>query len=246
MTANPKRLALALACCGVAWPALAQEPAPAPGQASGEELLALDRSQLRSEIRSRFDAAVALTRDPAVVSADNPRYIWASEAKVQCGIALGYLKSGYKDPISIPKCANAAIWMNRQPEYPAVAPPPPQQVYVPPEICNQPIAGTVFFEWNSAVPQPDAGQTIAYVANTMQACGRKALAVTGHADRSGPDSYNQSLSVSRASAVADMLANAGIDRNTLSVEGRGEREPRVPTPDGVRNPQNRRVEITAK
>jgi OOP family OmpA-OmpF porin len=239
MTAISKRLALALAVCGAASPALAE------AQNGGGELVVLGRDQLHGELRTRYDAALAMTHDPAIVAADDTRYLWASEAKVQCGIALGYLRSGHKDPISIGKCVNAAVWMNHQPAPPAPMPASGPST-VTPEICRQSIAGTVFFDWDSAVPNADAGQTVAYVANTLQACGRAGLDVTGHADRSGPDSHNDPLSLRRANAVAGMLTSAGVPAAILTIGGRGEHQPRVPTADGVRDPQNRRVEITAK
>lgn len=229
MKLNARRLVLALALAGAASPALAQE------QTAGGDLMALERDQLMSELESRYNAALALTRDPAVVSANNTRYIWASEAKAQCGIAVGYLKSGYKDPISVGKCVSAAEWMNRVPPVAEVA---------PPTICTQPNA--VFFDWDSAIPPAEAGQTAAFIANNVQACRWTAFEIVGHADRSGSDSYNEDLSLRRANAVANMLASAGVSGSALTVSARGEREPRVPTADGVREPQNRRVEITAR
>lgn len=120
MTHMPLRLLLALACGSATSPASAQEQAPTelpqPSQvrSAGQELAALDRRQLYGEIETRFQQAVALSADPAVVAADSARYIWAVEAKIQCGIALGYLKSGHKDPISLGKCADFAAGMNGQ------------------------------------------------------------------------------------------------------------------------------------
>jgi outer membrane protein OmpA-like peptidoglycan-associated protein len=67
--------------------------------------------------------------------------------------------------------------------------------------------------------------------------------VTGHADRSGSDAYNMALSLRRANAVKDQLVREGIAANQIVVVGRGESQPLVPTADGVREPQNRRVEI---
>ena len=77
-----------------------------------DALMAMDMSSLKGEIQMRFDAALAATHEPTVVSADDSRHIWASEAKAQCGIALGYLKSSTKDPVSIGKCARAYALMN--------------------------------------------------------------------------------------------------------------------------------------
>jgi OmpA-OmpF porin, OOP family len=68
--------------------------------------------------------------------------------------------------------------------------------------------------------------------------------IAGHADRSGTDAYNLALSEQRAQNVARALAARGVPASALDVQGFGESRPRIPTADGVREPQNRRVEIT--
>ena len=79
------------------------------------------------------------------------------------------------------------------------------------------------------------------------ACGDFDAAVLGFADASGgSDAYNDALSLRRANAVSAALAGSGVASGAMSVGGKGESEPRVPTPDGERNPTNRRVEITAR
>lgn len=231
-------IALALAAAGAAalWPALA---AAQPG----EDLAAMGKGQLRAELLTRHDAAVAAMA--ATVGANDPRYIWAMQAKAQCGIALGFLKSGTRDPVSIGKCAEAHARMQAA----ATAPRPQmgQQIStVTPEICRQPILGTVFFDWDSAVVPESAQQTVDFIVNNMGACGWGAVNVTGHTDRSGSDAYNDGLSLRRANAVAAALTQAGLAGGSAMVAGKGESEPRVPTPDGERNPTNRRVEITAR
>ena len=243
MTIQHRRASLILLLAGAAWaaPAVAQS---STGSAGGDELMGLGKGELRTELLRRHDAGVAMTQDAGVVGANDTRYIWASEAKAQCGIALGWLKSGTRDPISIGKCADAYARMQAQPMAPMMPPQPTSTVTA--EICRQPIAGTVFFEFDSAVPPGDANQTIAFIANNMRPCGWAGLVVTGHTDRSGSDQYNDSLSARRANAVAGLLSGAGIGGGLLTVAGRGEAEPRVPTPDGERNPTNRRVEITVK
>ena len=69
------------------------------------------------------------------------------------------------------------------------------------------------------------------------------IGVTGHTDRAGSDAYNMALSLRRANAVKDQLVREGIPAAGITVVGRGESQPLVPTADGVREPQNRRVEI---
>jgi outer membrane protein OmpA-like peptidoglycan-associated protein len=69
------------------------------------------------------------------------------------------------------------------------------------------------------------------------------IQVTGYTDASGSVGYNQRLSERRANAVADALTRLGVARSDMMVSGRGKNDQRVPTADGVREPQNRRVEI---
>ncbi|WP_335306728.1 OmpA family protein [Sphingomonas adhaesiva] len=70
------------------------------------------------------------------------------------------------------------------------------------------------------------------------------MAVVGHADRSGSAGFNQRLSQRRAEAVAAALVAEGMPRSAVSVRAVGERDPAVPTADGVREPANRRVAIS--
>ena len=217
---------------------------PAGAQETAQNLMSLDIGSLRSAIQQRYDTALAVTLDPTVVNANDPRYTWASEAKVQCGIALGFLKSSTRDETSIAKCAMASDMMSLRPPPP---PPPPQRTStVPQEVCAQRVPGMVFFEFDSAVPSAEADQTIQFVAQNAAPCGWTGFDVVGHTDRAGSNAYNQGLSRERAMAVADRMASLGISRSAMTIDARGEEEPRVPTEDGVRNPQNRRVEISVK
>ena len=78
-----------------------------------------------------------------------------------------------------------------------------------------------------------------------QVSGKQAatLTVIGHADRSGSPKYNQGLSQRRANTVKGALVAEGIPGGSISTSAKGESEPLVPTADGVREPQNRRVHI---
>jgi outer membrane protein OmpA-like peptidoglycan-associated protein len=76
--------------------------------------------------------------------------------------------------------------------------------------------------------------------------GVSRITITGHADRSGPDAYNMALSQRRANAVRDALVRDGVPGNRITTVARGETQPLVPTPDGVREPQNRRAELVVQ
>jgi len=72
------------------------------------------------------------------------------------------------------------------------------------------------------------------------------ILVIGHTDRVGNDEENDRLSRMRAERVKGDLVAQGIPANRILASGRGEREPIVPTADGVDEPRNRRVEINVR
>jgi outer membrane protein OmpA-like peptidoglycan-associated protein len=123
-------------------------------------------------------------------------------------------------------------------------PPPPTPVAVPAPAPAAPVqVFLVFFDWDRAEITPAGMDIVRQAANAYKAGGSVRIQVTGYTDLSGSPGYNQRLSVRRANNVANALANMGVARSDMAVSGRGENDPRVPTAQGVREPQNRRVEI---
>jgi OmpA-OmpF porin, OOP family len=118
----------------------------------------------------------------------------------------------------------------------------------PPCLSLMPYTYVVAFDFDSARINEDGRNVIGEAAAKAMATSHGhlediAISVTGHADRVGPDDYNLSLSLRRAEAVRDALLDAGIPAIAITIARRGEDEPLVPTPDGVPEPANRRVEI---
>ncbi len=101
----------------------------------------------------------------------------------------------------------------------------------------------VFFNWDSSVITETARQVISQAAEVIRNNRITRILAIGHADKSGSAAYNVGLSERRAVAVEAALAAQGVPAGNVEVEWRGESDPLVVTPDGVRNPQNRRVEI---
>ena len=114
---------------------------------------------------------------------------------------------------------------------PAAPPPPAQKVFL------------VFFDWDKYNITAEGERIIELAAQQYKAGGSVKLQVTGYTDTTGSYGYNQRLSERRANAVAGRLAALGVARSDMSVAGRSFNDLRVPTPPGVREPQNRRVEI---
>lgn len=104
----------------------------------------------------------------------------------------------------------------------------------------------VFFDWDRATLTDRARQIIGEAAAASRSAPTTRIEVAGHADRSGTPQYNQRLSQRRADAVAAELERQGVSRAAMVIQAFGETRPLVPTADGVREPQNRRVEIVLR
>ncbi|KLE35975.1 hypothetical protein AAW00_00010 [Aurantiacibacter luteus] len=223
---------------------------PATAQSNDyNSLMALDNSGLQRELTLRYDAGLAASLDDSIISSDDPRYLWALETKVQCGIALGFMRSSTRDETSIRNCANAYARMQVVPAPPPARVTPPVQVAQPParrpDNCDDSLVATVFFDFDMAEVTPAAAAILDTVGQQVRACGWSRLNVVGHTDQAGSDQYNMGLSRARADAVAAALRSRNMGSIGLDVGAQGENNPRVPLPDGTRSPQNRRVEISA-
>ncbi|SEP33761.1 OmpA family protein [Rhodospirillales bacterium URHD0017] len=124
---------------------------------------------------------------------------------------------------------------------PEMAPPPP-----PPAASVAPPSFMVFFDWDRSNLSQQALTTIGQAAAAFKTKGNARITATGHTDTSGPESYNMALSLRRANAVKDALVRNGVPAQAIAVIGRGEQGLLVQTGDGVREPQNRRVEIVVQ
>jgi outer membrane protein OmpA-like peptidoglycan-associated protein len=130
------------------------------------------------------------------------------------------------------------------PEVVPPPPPPPTPVPVPPP--PPPIIGpfVVFFDWDKSDITPQAAAILDNAAASYAQTGQAQVMLAGHADRSGPDDYNVGLSNRRNASVSAYLVAHGVPAGVITSQGFGESKPLVETADGVREPQNRRVEIT--
>jgi outer membrane protein OmpA-like peptidoglycan-associated protein len=104
----------------------------------------------------------------------------------------------------------------------------------------------VFFDWDRADLTARAKQIVASAAAASTHVQTTRIEVDGYTDLSGTAAYNQKLSVRRAQTVQTELVKDGVPATEISIHGYGESNPLVPTAKGVREPQNRRVEIILK
>ena len=104
----------------------------------------------------------------------------------------------------------------------------------------------VFFDWDRADLTIRARQIVAEAATASTHVQTTRIEVNGYTDLSGTAVYNKKLSVRRAQSVEAELVRDGVAQSEIGIHGYGESNPLVPTAKGVREPQNRRVEIILK
>jgi len=103
----------------------------------------------------------------------------------------------------------------------------------------------VFFDWDKYNVSAGANDVLDAVAQEIK--NRKdvhGLTIIGHTDSSGGNKYNDKLSLKRANSVRDGLVARGVSADMIHVEARGETDLLVKTADNVREPANRRAQIT--
>jgi OOP family OmpA-OmpF porin len=129
--------------------------------------------------------------------------------------------------------------------FPPMPPAPPAPAATPVAAPAPSPARTylVFFNWNKADLTPRATQIVAEAAQASQTTHVTSLNVNGYTDTSGTAAYNEKLSYRRGNAVAAQLVTDGVKKSDIVIKGFGETHLLVPTGPGVREPQNRRVEI---
>jgi len=103
---------------------------------------------------------------------------------------------------------------------------------------------TVYFDFDSWSLSGEQLGVLQKAIATARAGGQSRIAIVGHTDTSGSAAYNQRLSVKRANVVAETLVDMGARREAIQVSGVGEADLAVQTPDGVREPKNRRAVVT--
>jgi hypothetical protein len=125
-------------------------------------------------------------------------------------------------------------------------PPPPAPLPVAAPAPAPSRSYLVFFDWDKATLTDRARQIIKSAADNSTHVQYTRIEVDGYTDTSGTPAYNKGLSIRRANAVATELVADGVPKNVITAQGFGETHLLVPTADGVREPQNRRVEIVIR
>lgn len=119
---------------------------------------------------------------------------------------------------------------------------PPQQT-TQPAAKPEPLAVTVYFDYDKSNLTPEAADLIKEAAARALSNNVDRVKVEGNADRSGGSAYNAALSQRRANVVRDALIANGIPADKIDTSSFGEDSPAKPTADGVREPLNRRTDV---
>jgi outer membrane protein OmpA-like peptidoglycan-associated protein len=114
------------------------------------------------------------------------------------------------------------------------------------DLPPPPATFTLYFQEGTTRLTPAAQPLLAALKAEVARRSGAEVQVTGHTDREGSDEDNDRLSQRRAEEILAVLATEGVPRELMTAVGRGERQPRVQTPDGVPEPANRRVEVTVR
>ena len=102
----------------------------------------------------------------------------------------------------------------------------------------------IFFDWGKPELTKDAQSILDEALTAYRKAAPQRIDIGAHTDRSGSAAVNLAASRRRGAAVKTYLTEHGVPASAISVSAYGESRPIVPTEDGVREMQNRRVEIS--
>jgi outer membrane protein OmpA-like peptidoglycan-associated protein len=114
--------------------------------------------------------------------------------------------------------------------------------FVPPPEIND-LNAEIYFDWDEAGIESEWKDPLRQIAQILKENPRIKVKVEGHADTSGPRAYNFDLSKRRADNVISYLRKHGAYPNQIEMIAKGETDLKVPTEDGIKHPENRRVKI---
>jgi outer membrane protein OmpA-like peptidoglycan-associated protein len=101
----------------------------------------------------------------------------------------------------------------------------------------------LYFETGTTVLDAKSRSAVSAIAAAAKKRAAVSVAISGHTDATGSDSTNEKLALARAERVKALLLEQGVQQDAVTVSSHGKGNPAVPTPGGVAEPRNRRVEV---
>jgi len=108
-------------------------------------------------------------------------------------------------------------------------------------ILNMP--GNITFKTASADLNASFFQVLDSVGLVLKEFDKTLIDVEGHTDSDGADTYNQQLSLQRATSVGTYLQSHGVNGQRIVTFGAGEARPIASNDNAAGKQQNRRVEL---
>ncbi|KAF3984449.1 MAG: OmpA family protein [Methylococcales symbiont of Hymedesmia sp. n. MRB-2018] len=106
--------------------------------------------------------------------------------------------------------------------------------------------GNITFATDSANINDDFYAALDSVGIVLKEFGDTSINISGYADSSGGDFYNQQLSERRANSVTSYIVRTGVAHGRIQARGFGERFPVASNDTAMGRSQNRRVEVTIR
>jgi iron complex outermembrane receptor protein len=212
--------------------------APAVSPSGQSEIYRIIPSHDNLDVRVDWTDMFGYSVDGAffMTNALNQTYVQAATALYT---QLGFTSLTYNEPRMFGFSLKYRFEGSSEPQSTAAA-------YTPPPVvapASAPRSYLVFFDFNKSDLTPQAVEIVDTAAKNAGPAKVTQLTVTGHTDTVGSDAYNMRLSRRRAESVAAQLEKDGIPSSEIEIVAKGKRDLLVPTKDGVREPQNRRVQI---
>jgi outer membrane protein OmpA-like peptidoglycan-associated protein len=185
-------------------------------------------------------AAIPIVAMPGLAVTAEYRFMGTAGTRDYSGVAsLGAAKT--PATVQLGSIYNHSFLVGLRYNFGVAPPPPPPPAAVPAQAPAR--SYLVFFDWDKANLTDRARQIIKEAADNSTRVQYTRIEVNGYTDTSGTPQYNMGLSIRRANAVKAELIKDGVPANAITTQGFGETHLLVPTGPGVREPQNRRVEI---
>ena len=174
--------------------------------------------------------ALALAAVAGAASAETPGYVSDSRDQIwRSPYGLCWKTSDWTPAKAMSPCDTVQT-VSAPPPAPVVAVPPPAPIAAAP-VAPAPVIekvsleSDVLFEFDKAQLRPEGQQKLDELADRLKDAQVESILAVGHADRIGPEQYNEKLSAERAESVKQYLSQKGIDQQRVQTQGAGQSQP---------------------